>query len=453
MLVQPANISSEVKSNYVYFMKSLQQTVQQKGRKLMLCIGIVVGLLIVVSEAKAQEKNIYLYGKVTTISGDKYQGALRWGGDEVFWVDLFNAEKTSSDFLKFLSKTEIEQISEQEGGNSWLGIDLGILSIWDDRYSQTKHQFDTRFGDIRSIRPTGRSKAQVTLKNGVIIEVGGNGFEDVGASVSVYDQELGVVKLDWTRIEKVEFLESAIKPKYIFGEAIYAKVSAGRRGSFEGVIQWDQGTVKNNHNERFLEDVLNGKDRDGDKNIPFKSISKIVKNRNGVEVTLKSGRQFFLTGSNDVNDENAGILVNDWEIGQVVIPWRDFEALEILEQQKNKPSFSDFSSPKGLRGTVVTVDGEKLSGLLAYDLDEAWEFETLDGQDDRVVYKIPFRNIKNIIPKNFSYSMVILKNGRELLLGESRDVSEANDGVLIFTSKDSKPTYIRWSKIDEIIFD
>jgi hypothetical protein len=25
--------------------------------------------------------------------------------------------------------------------------------------------------------------------------------------------------------------------------------------------------------------------------------------------------------------------------------------------------------------------------------------------------------------------------------------------VLVFTSKDAKPVYIRWSKIDEIIFD
>lgn len=434
-------------------MNSLQQTVERRMRKVLLFVGIVVGLLIILSEAKSQEKNIYLYGKVTTINGDNYQGALRWGNDEVYWLDLFNAQKTSSDFLKFLSKKEIQQISDQEGGNSWLGIDLGVLSIWDDKYSRSNHQFDSRFGDIKSIKPTGRSRAQVALKNGVIVEVSGDGFEDVGTSVSVYDEELGIVKLDWARIEKVEFLESNKKPKSLFGEAIYGKVKAGRRGVFEGTIQWDQGASKNNHNERFLEDILNGKDRDGDKNIPFRSISKIVKNRNGVDVTLKSGREFYLTGSNDVNNENSGVVINDREIGQIVVPWRDFEELEIIETNNQGPSYSEFPSSTGLRGTVITREGEKLNGLIAYDLDEAWEYETLDGQDDRVVYRIPFRNIKNIIPKNYSYSMVILRNGTNLLLGESRDVSEDNDGVLIFTSKDAKPTYIRWSKIDEIIFD
>jgi hypothetical protein len=102
---------------------------------------------------------------------------------------------------------------------------------------------------------------------------------------------------------------------------------------------------------------------------------------------------------------------------------------------------------------VVTIDGEEHTGLLAYDLDEAWEFEILDGNDDDVTYQIPFRHIKNIIPKNYNYSSVILRNGTNLLLGGGRDVSENNDGILVFPSKDAKPIYVRWSKIDQVIFD
>jgi hypothetical protein len=135
------------------------------------------------------------------------------------------------------------------------------------------------------------------------------------------------------------------------------------------------------------------------------------------------------------------------------VPWRDFESLEMLEDTRSELSYSDYSSPKGLRGKVITITGEEHTGLIAYDLDEAWECEILDGKDDQVNYKIPFKNIKNIIPKNYAYSMVILRNGTNLLLGESRDVSQENDGVLVFASKDAKPIYIRWSKIDEIIFD
>lgn len=438
---------------YVCGMIREQQKEHSTMRQILLVVGIAIGLLIILSQANAQEKNIFLYGEVTTINGDKYTGALRWGNDEVYWTDLLNAEKTSNDFLKFLSKKEIQQMSDQEGGNSWLGIDFGVLSIWEDKFTRTNHQFDTRFGDIKSVKPSGRSRAQVTLKNGVILEVIGSNHEDIGTSVSIMDYELGEIKIDWNRMEKVDFMESGKKLEHVFGEPIFAKVNAGRRGTFKGTVQWDQGVAKNSHNERFLDDILNGKDRDGEKQIPFRSIAKITKSRNGVEVILKSGREFFLTGSNDVNNENSGILVNDPEVGQVVIPWRDFETLEMLDDTDMGMSYSDFPVSKGLTATVITIDGEEYKGLLAYDLDEAWEFEILDGKDDRVTYKIPFRNIKNIIPKNYAYSMVILKNGTNLLLGESRDVSDQNDGVLVFPSKNAKPEFIRWSKIDEIIFD
>ncbi|MFT6216121.1 MAG: hypothetical protein ACJAS3_002529 [Roseivirga sp.] len=438
---------------YVCFMNRTAHFIQRKLRQVILVIGILIGLLIIVNQAKAQVSKISLYGKVTTINGDAYKGYLRWGNDETYWTDFLNAQKSNNDFLKLLSKKEIEQISEKDGGNSWLGIDLGVLSIWEDKYSLTTHQFDAQFGDIKMIRPTGRGKGQVTMKNDVILELLGSGYEDIGASVSIYDDELGKVTINWDRLEKVEFMENEVGSQNGFGEPIYGKVNAGRKGTFTGTIQWDQGTTKNSHNERFLEDVLNGNDRDGDKAIPFKSIAKINKIRNGVDVTLQSGRQFFLTGSNDVNGENSGVLINDREVGQVVVPWREFESFESLQIMSQEQAYSDYKSPKGLRGKVITISGEEYSGMIAYDLDEAWEFEVLDGKDDRVNYKIPFKNIKNIIPKNYAYSMVILRNGVNLLLGDSRDVSQENDGVLVFTSKDSKPTYIRWSKIEEIIFD
>lgn len=453
MRIQPEIMFCSYPLRYVCFMNRIEQNIQRILRQAVLALGILVGILIVVNKAKAQTNNLALYGKVTTINGDSYKGFLRWGDDETYWTELLNAQKSTNDFLKFLSKKEIQEISTKDGGDSWLGIDLGVLSIWEDKFSRTSHQFDARFGDIKSIKPTGRGKGLLTMKNDVILELLGPGYEDIGGSVSVFDDELGKVKLNWDRIEKVEFMDNAGQKKNGFGEPIIAKVNAGRRGTFTGTIQWDQGVSKNTHNERFLDDVLNGKDRVGDKEIPFRSIAKITKNRNGVDVILKSGREFYLTGSNDVNDENSGILINDPEIGQIVIPWRDFESLETLEELKTGLKYSDFQSPKGLRGKVITVNGEVHEGLIAYDLDEAWEFEILDGQDDRVTYKIPFKNIKNIIPKNYAYSMVILRNGMNLLLGESRDVSEDNDGVLVFTSKDAKPVYIRWSKIDEIIFD
>jgi len=431
---------------YVCSMVKENQHREPMVKKIALIIGVVLALFILVNSAEAQRKNVFLYGDVETVSGDTYTGYIRWGDDEVYWVELLNAKKTSNDFLKFLSKSEVEALAEQSGENSWLSIDLGVLSIWEDKLSRTNHQFDTRFGDITSIEPTGRSRARIRIKNGVIIEVAGEGYSDIGGEVKVLDNELGEVALKWSRIERVSFKEAPQKLTETFGSPIYGTVDAGRKGTFTGLIQWDV-------DERFLSEVLNGEDRGDDREIPFSSIRSIEKDRNGVLVTLYSGREMILTGSNDVNDENRGIVVFDAEVGRVLIPWRDFRNADFSSEALTGLSYADFPTSEGLSGTVKTIDGNEYTGLLVYDLDESWEFEILDGRDDKVEFDIPFRNVSSIVPKNYNYSMVTLKNGRSLLIGDERDVTSANDGVLVFPSKNAEPIYIKWTKIDEIVFN
>jgi len=446
-LIHPFSLQIAQMNVYVCSMVKGNQNIEMVMRRVLLVVGVLVGLIILSNSANAQQKNVFLYGEVETIDGDTYEGYLRWGTDEVYWVELLNAKKTSNDFLKFLSSTEVEELAEQSGENSWLGIDLGVLSIWEDKLSRTNHQFDTRFGDIKSIEPTGRSKAKITIKNGVILEVSGEGYSDIGGAVVVMDNELGEVSLKWSRIEKVNFMPARknelTKP---FGRPIYGKVHAGRKGTYTGLIQWDE-------DERFQKEILDGKDRGDDREIPFRSIRKIEKERNGARVTLKSGRELLLTNSNDVNNENRGVIVFDPEIGRIDIPWRDFVDLEIIDEDSRGMSYNDFPVSEGISGTVVTIEGDEYKGLLVYDLDESWEFEILDGRDDRVEFDIPFRNVRSIIPKNYNYSLVKLKNGTSLLIGDERDVTDANDGLLVFTSSKDEPIYIKWSKIDEIIFD
>lgn len=449
-LVWPIPLQIQQLSSYVCSMQEQNHLSQNIMRRILLFVGIGVGLLIIANESKAQ-KNVSMYGKVTTVSGDKYTGAIRWGTDnsqkaEVFWVELFNGTKTSNDFLRFLSKSEVQELSGKEEGNSWLNLDLGVLSIWEDKFSRTQHEFKSRFGDIKSIEPLRRDRAKVTLKNGAVLEITGGNSEDLGGSIGVLDFELGEVKLSWARVEKVEFMATPKGYEETFGQPIYGIVNAGRKGTFKGLIEWDS-------DERFMDEILDGKDRDGDKKVPFRSIQKIEKNRNGVDLTLRSGRTLYLTGSNDVNDGNRGILIHDPEVGQVKVPWRDFIDLEINDDESLGMSYDDFPVSKGINATVITIQGDEFKGLLAFDLDEAWEFEVLDANDDKVEYQIPFRNIKSITPKNYNYSMVELKNGERLLLGDHRDVSSENAGVLVFVSKSGDPQYIRWSKVDQIIFD
>ena len=76
----------------------------------------------------------------------------------------------------------------------------------------------------------------------------------------------------------------------------------------------------------------------------------------------------------------------------------------------------------------------------------------LDGNDNDLTYKIPFRYVKSITPRNRYYSKVELKNGDKLELEDSQDVSIKNDGVLVFTSEDDFE-YIRWKDLETVVFD
>ena len=49
---------------------------------------------------------------------------------------------------------------------------------------------------------------------------------------------------------------------------------------------------------------------------------------------------------------------------------------------------------------METRDGLSLEGVLVYDLDEAMDFELLDGQNGNISYRVPFKYVQEIEPKN-----------------------------------------------------
>lgn len=411
-------------------------TLVEKNKKIIqLLLGIAVVLVIIASEAKAQTDH-FIYGKVYT-SSSTYQGQIRWGKEEAFWIDHFNASKIPS--------KDRYIISRDEKRDQWV-IDWNISSIWADKSRGVTHQFSCHFGDIKILKRLGNERVELTLKNGEKIEVTGPGYNDIGTSIRLLDEEIGHLDIDWDRIEKIEFLPTPKLSKY-YGQAMYGTVETIRKGSFTGLIQWD-------HDERLGNDKLDGDTRDGDVSINFDQIKSIERGRGGSQVILTSGREFFLTNSNDVDDSNRGIIVMNSEVGHIDIPWKAFKKVEYVAMPKGVSiDFESFEKTKGLSGTVYLFEGQPISGRIMYDIDEEWEFEALEGNDDEISYIIPFGNIKKIRPKNYDYSIVELRNGDELLLGGSRDVSDRNGGLLVSQSGEKEPRFIAWETVKEIIFD
>ncbi len=385
----------------------------------------------------AQSSAGFMYGKVYTTS-TTYEGQIRWGTEEAFWTDFFNASKKSSgNYKKLVSQDKKEE-------SSWMDFDWDILSIWENK--TTVHQFSCQFGDIKELEVLSKNNVRLQFKNGLQMDVNGEGYNDIGAKIQVLDKELGWTALNWDKVQKVEF---AAIPNGSIVQAtapLYGTVETNRREKFTGYIQWD-------HDERVSTDKLDGESRDGKISTPFSEIVSIEKRNNGSDVIFKSGKQLYLTGTNDVNEDNKGVIVIQPGKGMVDIPWSSFKKLTFTSAGNSGPSYESFVAPKQLSGTVLLYDAKEISGKMIFDLDETLDVETLEGKDNDIQYTIPFRNIKSIKPKNLDYAFVELKNGETLLLGDGRDVSGDNDGIVMIIKGKKEPVHVRWKNIDQIIFD
>ncbi len=388
--------------------------------------------------------NKYLiYGKITTHEGETYQGQIRWGKEEAFWFDHFNSSKPKNDNLKWLSDEEIDELNEKDKNSyssKWSNIK--ILS-WNNSYHDEDHThtFSCQFGDIKSLKLLRRSKVVVELKNGEEIMVQG-GSNDIGEDVKIRDEEIGNIKLKWEHIDKVEFMPTPSGMESSWGDPLYGTVKTHRE-SYTGFVQWD-------HDERLSHDELNGDTDDGELDIEFSKIKSIESTYRGCDVELKSGRSFRLTGSNDVDKRNRGIIVNIPDFGRVDIEWNEFESVDFSAAPTNMSlSYQDFKGENKITGTITDVLGDVYSGELIYDLDERYTLEMLDGKVDDLEYMIPFNNIDRIIPLNREETKVLLKNGSEYILEDKVDVNERNDGILVF-DKNGDPTYIPWKQVEEV---
>ena len=404
-------------------------------RGLLLVAGLMVALAVVAVEGHAQNTEGFLYGKVVT-GRTTYIGPIRWGGEEVLWTDMFNASKVDNNFMKLVPKEEQKEW--------WQEYDWSFSGIWKSKGSI--HQFNTQFGNIKELNSLHSDEVIVKLKNGVEVPIDGSGTNDVGADIQILDDELGVVNVSWGKIDRIEFMPTPEKLEKIFGQPLYGTVEGMRREKFTGYIVWD-------NDERLQSDKLDGDSDDGDVAIKFSDIDYIEKERRGSFVKLKSGRELYLTGSNDVNAENRGVLVAHPDYGVIKFSWDAFKRVQFEKPKSGSQPYQKFPVPSGLFGTVSLLDGDELKGRIIYDVDESLDFEHIEGRENDIEYQIPIRLIKRITPKNFDYSLIELRSGQSLLLGGMRDVSDENSGLLVFVKGKKDPVHVSWKRINEIIFN
>ena len=400
----------------------------------------LVGLWLISITGWAQSEG-FIYGTVTSWDGKTYTGQIRWGKEEAFWTDMFNASKTENNYVDQLSREDFARLRESRNESNQWWDQVRIKYVSDGNYI---HQFGCQFGNIKSLKMRNSNRVELELRDGRKLNLGGSGYNDIGTDIRVYVPELGKVELDWNDVDMVSFQPTPARFESAIGQPLYGKVEAWN-GTYTGLIQWDK-------DERVTVDVLDGEDQDREMEIAFKNIASLKKRGRGTMVTLKNGESYFLEGSNDVGKGHRGVVVTNNTYGRVVIDWEDFESLTFTEVPKLN-SYGSFAGPKSLMGQITTVDGKQISGRIIYDLDEAYGFELLDGSKDETKFEIPFALIKEIKPRNSGRSQVVLRDGTELMLADGQDVSNRHSGLLVFKSdNDDKPTYITWEQVEMIAF-
>lgn len=211
-----------------------------------------------------------------------------------------------------------------------------------------------------------------------------------------------------------------------FADRIYGTVVTRSGDTFRGYLRWDS-------NEGSWTDLLEGKKanrRQPTSAVRFGHLRRIERVGSGLaDVTLRSGETVRLKSDRtDIGSANRGIRVDDPERGRVGLSWSNLRSVEF------EPAPDGTPEPVGRRlyGTLVTTSGLEFTGHVAWDVEEIYTTDVLDGEDSRGVDReIPFGEVASISRLGRSAAAVVLQNGEEVVLRDSDDVSSGNGGITV----------------------
>lgn len=393
--------------------------------------------------AQADTDPSRLYGRIVTTDGSRYEGFIRWDGNEAGWFDILSGSKP----IPERNRRDAERLGwEPERRERRIEI-FGIGITWDEDEDQigSSSQSGIRFGHVSTLERLSSNRARVILKSGEEVELRGG---DVGTSadeILVEDPRGGQVELDWRDIRVIDLMGGPSVPSR-WGERLYGTLETRDGQRFTGYVAWDM-------DELFTTDVLDGDEAGRDHEIPFGRIRAIERySSNAARVTLMDGQQRVLRGSNDVNDENRDIMVADPALGEVRVEWDELERVD-FESPPGQVELGVFDGGRRITGTVYARGGESHTGLVRWDNDEEYTWEILDGAvRDGVDLDIEFGAIRSIERVAYDACRVTLKDGRTFELSDSNDVDEGNKGVYV-ERPDGTLVLVPWDRFERAEFE
>jgi hypothetical protein len=196
--------------------------------------------------------------------------------------------------------------------------------ILDGERGDEEHEIP--FAKIRMIEPVDDEGSRVTFASGdSLVLTGTNDVDHNHRGIIVTIPGLGSVELDYENVKRVEFDEApASEPYGEFdgGRELAGTVQLRRGGPVSGRIVWDR-------DESNTWELLNGEDGHVGYNIPFTNVRSIKPlGSDASEVVLTDGRTLRLSGSNDVDADNKGLIVTKEDGTSVELGWDEIRSVE-----------------------------------------------------------------------------------------------------------------------------
>ena len=409
-------------------------------RTLIVALGIVAFLPTVPDALSAQSAE-RIWGRLTTVSGDVYEGLIRWDRNEAGWVDLLDGTK---ELAEFEYQDWWDLLNPDDRSRDRVIEVAGYRITWDDDAPDLPSSVESgvRFGHIRRLTPTDRQEARIELRSGRELVLSG-GSTDLGTDlreVLVISASNRTREFEWEEIRTVEFFPG---PEGGGVQRLHGTVDLDEGPSFTGFIGWDLNGV-------LLSDTLTGFDSQGDRQeFLFREIREIRREGDEAEVLLSSGARIRLSDHEDVSDRNDGIHVSDPSLGLVDVDWEEMERVR-FHSPDNPAGHDSFLPDQRIRGTVLTSDSTEFEGWIRWDGDEEYSWELLDGRDRGVGYDVEFSNIlhverarqrtvsltigtqgADVENEREEWTEVTLRDGRVLELDGSNDVDSSNHGIYV----------------------
>jgi hypothetical protein len=388
-----------------------------------------------------------IWGRVVTAVGERIEGYLRWDRNETDWADQLDGMKAiplEHDQEAERLDEDLRRLRQQERSISLVGLRI----TWDEDDGDLRvTAAGVRFGHVASLEVIDDWTARLVLISGQEVRLQ-DGASDIGRSfrgLVVEEARRGDIELRWRDLDRIDFASAPDGAPPPTAERLHGTVRTRMGVELTGYVAWDM-------DETLSSDVLDGEEGSRERDVVFETIATLERaDARSTRVTLRSGEELLLSGTNDVNSSNRGVEVSDPSFGRAVVAWEVLESLRFHPPAAaaDRRAFYDRAGP--LTGIVETRAGRTHAGRIRWDNDEEFGWEMLDGRSDGVDYDIELGRVRIIEPVGSSQARVELRDGRSLLLEDSNDVDERNQGIFVLV-EGAETVLVRWRDLARVTF-